>query len=106
MECCEPQMSIEAAHVDPAIIDGLVSTIIPVHNRAMMLREAVASVIAQTYYPIEIIIVDDGSIDETARVADELAAQKPDGILVVHKFSVGPGSAREVGRQLATGEFT
>ena len=39
----------------------LVSTVIPVYNRAAMLREAVESVLAQTYRPIEIIISDDGS---------------------------------------------
>jgi len=55
--------------------DGLVSTIIPVFNRAAMLREAVASVLSQTYRPIEVVIVDDGSTDGTAQVAREHGAQ-------------------------------
>jgi glycosyltransferase involved in cell wall biosynthesis len=87
-------------------IRDLVSTIIPVYNRAGMLREAVASVLAQTYRPIKIIIVDDGSTDSTTQVCDELAAKHPDVIRVVHKPNSGPGLAREAGRLVASGEFT
>ncbi len=84
---------------------GLVSTIIPVYNRPKMLQEAVASVLGQTYRPIEIIIVDDGSTDETPQVVDALARAHPDEIQVVHSNNSGPGIAREKGRQLARGEF-
>jgi len=87
-----------------AVEPGLVTMIIPVFNRAAMLREAVASVIAQTYRPVEIVIVDDGSTDDTSRVADELARMHP-GIRVVHQPNGGPGVAREAGRVLARGEF-
>ena len=45
------------------MIAGLVSTIVPVFNRPALLREAVASVLAQTWRPIEVVIVDDGSTD-------------------------------------------
>jgi len=81
---------------------GLVTTIIPVFNRSGMLREAVASVVAQTYRPIEIIVVDDGSTDETSRVADELAN---DSIRVIHQRNAGAGTAREAAREIARGEF-
>ena len=47
----------------------LVSTIIPVYNRPEMVRRAVASVLAQTYRPIEILLVDDGSCDDSQAVA-------------------------------------
>ena len=84
---------------------GLVSTIIPVYNRSGMLREAVASVVRQTYRPIEIIIVDDGSTDETTRVADELTSTHPFEVRALHVLNGGPGWAREAGRQVARGEF-
>jgi glycosyltransferase involved in cell wall biosynthesis len=84
---------------------GLVTTIIPVFNRATMLREAVASVLAQTYSPIEIIVVDDGSTDDTGSVADQLAREHPGILRVLHQQNAGVGPAREAGRLAARGEF-
>jgi glycosyltransferase involved in cell wall biosynthesis len=83
---------------------GLVSVIIPVHNRPVMLERAVASVRVQTYANWEIVIVDDGSTDDTARVATELAACDA-RIRVLHQSNGGPGVAREAGRNVARGEF-
>ena len=88
-----------------ATVPGLVSTIIPVHNRAALLREAVASVLAQTYRPIEVVVVDDGSTDDTPAVANALAAAHPDIVGVLHQSNTGAGLAREAGRQTALGEF-
>src|SRR5215470_13884728 len=84
---------------------GLVSVIVPVYNRPAMLREAVESALAQTYRPIEIVIVDDGSTDDTASVAEDLGRTNKDIIKVVHRLNGGPGQARETGRQAAQGEF-
>jgi glycosyltransferase involved in cell wall biosynthesis len=84
---------------------ALVSTIIPVFNRPAMLRDAVSSVIAQTHRPIEIIIVDDGSTDDTGAVADALALQHGGIVRPVHIPNGGPGRAREAGRALVHGEF-
>jgi glycosyltransferase involved in cell wall biosynthesis len=89
----------------PKQIDGMVSTIIPVFNRSRMLREAVASVLAQTYRPIEVIIVDDGSTDDTPATCAELQASHSDVVRCVRQLNAGPGAARETGRQLARGEF-
>lgn len=87
------------------MIEDLVSTIIPVFNRAPMLREAVASVLAQTWRPIEIIIVDDGSTDDdTPAAIRELAAKHPE-VRSTRIANGGPGVAREAGRQLARGEL-
>lgn len=87
------------------IIENLVSTIIPVYNRPQMLMEAVDSVLAQTYRPIEIIISDDGSGDETRRVIREMAQTHPSKIRYIFNKNQGAGLAREAGRQLARGEF-
>ena len=85
-------------------MSGLVSTIIPVFNRSRMLQEAVDSVLAQTYRPIEIIVVDDGSTDETGDVAGGLSKQHSE-IEVLHVSNGGAGLAREAGRQIARGEY-
>src|SRR5215469_1832099 len=86
------------------LAEGLISTIIPVHNRPLLLREAVASVLAQSYRPLEIIIVDDGSTDETGREAEALAEAHSE-IRTIHRPNGGPGAARETGRLAASGEF-
>src|SRR5436305_2913060 len=83
----------------------LVSTVIPVYNRPDLLREAVACVVAQTHRPIEILVVDDGSTDETPAVAGQLAASYRDILRVIRKPNGGPGAAREAGRVAARGEF-
>jgi len=84
---------------------NLVSTIIPVYNRPEMVLTAVESVLAQTWRPIEIILVNDGSTDHSGQVLDQLAAAHPEEIRVIHKENGGPGLAREAGRQIARGEF-
>jgi len=83
---------------------GLVTTILPVFNRPRMLPEAVVSVLQQTYRPIEVVIVDDGSTDETTVVADALARDHAE-IRVIHQQNRGVGAAREAGRAVARGEF-
>lgn len=87
------------------LVEGLVSTIIPVYNRAAMLREAVASVLAQDYRPIEVIIVNDGSTDDTQQVVEALQAAEPDVVRALQIANAGPGAAREAGRRVACGSF-
>jgi hypothetical protein len=83
----------------------LVSTVIPVYNRASLLIDSVDSVINQTYRPIEIIIVDDGSTDETPNVMADLFRRWPDLVKVVRQANAGPGPARQLGLELARGDF-
>lgn len=83
----------------------LVSTIIPVYNRPELVRRAVASVLAQTHRPIEILLVDDGSTDHTPQVLAELQATHPEEIRVLRQSNGGAGLARETGRLAAQGAF-
>lgn len=89
---------------DAPRVPDLVSTIVPVHDRPEMLCRAVRSVIEQTYRPIEVLIVNDGSTDETGAVADSLASTHPE-VRAFHTPNRGPGPARETGRRAARGEF-
>ena len=87
------------------MVPDLVTTVIPVYNRARMLREAAESAISQTHRPIEVIIVDDGSSDDTPDMARRLAARHPGVIRLIRKENAGPGAARNAGLQQARGEF-
>lgn len=79
----------------------LVSAIIPTYNRAHIVCEAVESALAQTYPHIEVIVVDDGSKDDTlARLA-----QYGDRIRVVTQPNKGPAAARNLGIRVSCGEL-
>jgi glycosyltransferase involved in cell wall biosynthesis len=84
---------------------GLVTTVIPVFNRGGMLREAVQSVLNQSWKSIEVIIVDDGSTDDTVEIANALASANGDRIKVVTQENGGVGAARQAGLMAASGEF-
>jgi glycosyltransferase involved in cell wall biosynthesis len=77
----------------------LISVIIPVFNGERFLREAVASVLAQKYSPLEIIIVDDGSTDGTREVVRSL----PEAVRYLHQANGGPAAARNRGIEHARG---
>jgi glycosyltransferase involved in cell wall biosynthesis len=85
----------------------LVSVVMPTYNRAWSLRKSVGSVLAQSYRPIECIVVDDGSTDETPEVMDELAADAPEGIELryLRQPNGGANSARNRGLIESQGEF-
>jgi glycosyltransferase involved in cell wall biosynthesis len=87
------------------MVEGLVSIIIPVYNRPKMLGEAVDSVLMQTWRPLEIIIVDDGSTDDTRKAAAELSVRNPETVRVLHQKNAGPGRARQTGFEASRGEF-
>ena len=85
-------------------MDVLISVIVPVYNIKEYLSRCVASICAQTYRNLEIILVDDGSTDGTDKLCDELAAT--DGrIRVFHKENGGSSSARNLGIEKARGSY-
>lgn len=79
----------------------LFSTIIPVYNRADLVRKAIDSVLAQTVTDNEIIVVDDGSTDDTPRVLDSYGGR----IQVLLQLNRGVASARNLGVRHASGEY-
>ncbi|MCH5172292.1 MAG: glycosyltransferase family 2 protein [Erysipelotrichales bacterium] len=82
----------------------MISVIIPVYNVAPYLNTCLDSVINQTYKNLEIIIVDDGSTDESGSICEDYA--KIDScIKVIHKKNAGLSSARNVGLEHAKGEW-
>lgn len=83
---------------------GLISVIIPVYNVEEYLRECVDSVLSQTYENYEIILVDDGSTDNSGKICDEYA-EKNEKITVVHKENGGPSKTRNAGLKIAKGEY-
>ena len=86
------------------IMSQLVSIIIPAYNAARYLPRSVASALAQTYTNIEVVIVDDGSTDETGAVSEQLS-QQDNRLRVVHQENLGPAEARHNGFKAATGDF-
>ncbi len=87
---------------------GWVSVIVPTYNRAGLLLEALESARAQTYRPVEVVVVDDGSIDgTTAALAAWPGAAAGDGwrLHCVSQPNAGAPAARNRGLALARGEF-
>lgn len=82
-----------------------VSVIIPVFNGARYLEAALASVLAQSYLPAEIILVDDGSDDGSGALIERIAASAPAPIHCLHQQQRGPGAARNRGVAASTGEI-
>jgi GT2 family glycosyltransferase len=79
----------------------LISVIIPVHNGAHFLPEAIASVLAQDYPAFEIIVVDDGSTDDI----ESVIAALPTDVRFLKQVQAGPAAARNTGIRDASGEL-
>ncbi len=84
--------------------EPLISVIVPVYKAEKYLDRCVNSIINQTYKNLEIILVDDGSPDESGKMCD-LFAEKDSRIKVIHKENGGQSSARNVALDIMTGDY-
>ncbi len=81
-----------------------VSIVIPVYNVERYLGECLDSIVNQTYKNLQIILVDDGSTDNSGKICDEYA-QNDNRITVVHQENQGAGAAKNTGLDLVEGEY-
>ncbi|MCA1925390.1 MAG: glycosyltransferase [Thiobacillus sp.] len=82
-----------------------VTVVMPCWNAAAFVDEAVQSVLAQTYPDVELIVVDDGSTDDSAARVAALAGAAPGKIVLLHQDRCGPYAARNLGLARASGNF-
>lgn len=81
-----------------------VSIVVPIYNVAQYLDKLITSIINQTYPHLEIILVDDGSPDNSGLICDNYAKQDS-RIIVIHKKNAGGCEARNTGLDIASGEY-
>ena len=81
-----------------------VSIIVPIYKSEMYLEKLIQSVLNQSYHAWELILVDDGSPDNSGKICDEYAS-KDDRIIVIHKKNGSCSEARNTGLQYVTGYY-
>lgn len=83
----------------------LLSVVIPTHNRAALTERAARSVLSQTYSPLELVLVDDGSTDDTPLALERVRNEAPARVRVVRQANRGVSAARNFGLGLCRGEL-
>lgn len=83
-------------------MEALISIIVPVYNVEKYINKCIDSLVNQTYKNIEIILVDDGSTDNSGKICDEYS-QKDNRIKVIHQKNAGVSAARKIGYQKSIG---
>jgi glycosyltransferase involved in cell wall biosynthesis len=82
----------------------LISVVIPTYNRAYCISRAIRSALCQTYSRLEVIVVDDGSDDNTEEVVSKIAAAD-NRLVYTSQNHAGVGAARNHGMRIAKGEY-
>jgi len=86
------------------LMKPLISIIVPIYNVEQYLNRCIESIVNQTYKNLEIILIDDGSIDHCPQICDEWQ-KKDNRIIVIHSKNKGAGNARNIGLKIAKGSF-
>ena len=89
---------------ESALVDGRVSIVTPCYNGARHVAETIESVLSQTYSDWEMIVVDDGSSDDSARIIGEYAGRDP-RIRLIRQDNAGTACARNVALCVAEGRY-
>ncbi len=82
-----------------------VSVIMSTFNAGKYIRQAIDSIVNQTYQDLELIIVDDGSTDNTGHIVNKYCAQHPQKMQYIYQDNAGPSKARNVGIKASRGEY-
>ena len=85
-------------------MNDLISVIIPVYNVAFYIERCINSLLEQTYKNIEILLIDDGSEDESGKICDQYA-EVDNRIKVIHKNNSGQADSRNLGIDMSNGQY-
>lgn len=79
-----------------------ISVIVPVYNTSKYLKGCLSSILSQSFQDFEVIVINDGSTDQSANILDQFSSDK---IRIVHQKNKGIGFTRNLGITLATGDY-
>lgn len=85
-------------------MNPIISVIVPVFNTGEILRDTLDSILKQTFANFELILVDDGSTDESKEICEEYK-KRDSRIIVIHQLNTGICSARNAGVRISSGQF-
>lgn len=85
-------------------MDDLISVIVPIYNSSKYLEECINSILNQTYRNLEIILINDGSEDDSIKICEELK-EKDERIIVINKNNTGVSDTRNMGIRVSKGEY-
>ena len=86
-------------------MDNLVSVIVPIHNTGKYLKKCLNSIVNQTYKNLEILLINDGSTDNSAKIIDQFAKKDTRIKVFTNETAQGVSNARNLGLDNASGEY-